>query len=96
LGVEHDSNKPLPRRGSGTNVPDNASNPIVRCVRHIEPENVDPGLNQAGDHFLGRRNGSKRGDNFSFAQSRSSPSKERTRLEELTGFLPITPAMEFA
>jgi hypothetical protein len=71
LCIEHDSDKSLPRGGGGANVPDNSSNPVVRRVRHIQTKNIDPGLNQPGDHFFGSCSGPKRGDNFSFAHNGS-------------------------
>ena len=67
LRVHHDADELTARGGGGADVLDDAADPVVRRVRHVEAEDVHAGLEEPGDHFrrIGRR--AKRGDDFGFA-----------------------------
>jgi len=51
----------------GADVLDDAADPIVRGVGHVQPEDVHAGLQQFGDHLGGIGGGAESGNNFRFA-----------------------------
>ncbi len=67
LRVHHDADKNISSRGCGTDVFDDATDPIMGRVRHVEAKDIDAGLNKFAEHFRGIRCGSKSGDDFRVA-----------------------------
>src|SRR5581483_10615958 len=49
LGIHENADHFVP--GGGANVPHDAAGPVVWRVGHVETENVDAGIDQAGEHF---------------------------------------------
>ena len=64
LRVHHDAGELCARGGGGADVRDDAAHPVVRRVRHVEPENVDARVNQLADHFGRIRGRAERGNDF--------------------------------
>ena len=51
LRVHHDPDEPLARRRSRADCRHHALHPLVRGVRHVQPEEVYSGVDEPADHF---------------------------------------------
>ncbi len=69
LRVHHDADELPACRGGGADVFDHAAHPIVRRVRHVEAEDVDPGVDEFADHFRRIRGRTQRGNDFGSANT---------------------------
>src|SRR5208282_1208852 len=68
LGVHHDADVDPARGGRGADVLDQAADPIMRRVGHVEAEDVYAGVHELAEHFRGLGRRAEGGDDFRFAQ----------------------------
>ena len=67
LRVHHDADRTVALFGSGADVADDAMDPVMRRVRHVEAKHVHARVDELAEHFRGIGGGTEGGDDFGFS-----------------------------